>query len=94
MLLELAELSRQSILNVSKASIAGPWTSQMDQADKLIGRIIESFAACHVKIAGACMLVANILTPWQRLMVSVASYPYFPRYAVILGTLFQPVVLR
>ena len=87
MLLELAELSNQSISNVSKASIGGSWTDQMEQADKLISRILENLAACHVKIAGASMLAANILTPWQRLMMSVTSYPYFPRYAVILGIL-------
>jgi hypothetical protein len=37
-------------------------------------------------------LMAKVMTPWQRLQLHFHSYPLFPRYKVILGALFRPVV--
>ena len=88
MLTELVEVSAQSIRKGSY-SIDYAWTEEIDAHEMLIRQVLKNFVTGHVKSNMVSWLVARILTPWQRCLLHLTSYPNFPRYTVILGALFK-----
>ena len=89
MMVELAGASSQNVESAVRSSIDFVWHEQMDVQEDVIRRILENFNEGFVKSYMATWIIARVMTPRQRLLLHLHSYPHFPRYIVILGTLFQ-----